>query len=400
MSKRTFAIIAAAAASVFAGCLSAPPPVPQEKAPAAGAAAAAQPAASEADALKTMRELRDAARAAFDSNHPVEALRHLVSLLAVDDESAPEADASRRTERAELARKADAELTAIGARFTMEPTDEWIAEGKQLSGSTRDLAKGSGLKPAVRLVVNYDFGKAVVADAPVRFAFAKGIGDVGASGTTNANGVASASVRSIARVDEPVVIRAVLAVSSRGRTKVFSEVFRDFTYLPSTRTARVVALERTAGADGKAAAAQDYSPLVDAVSRGLSDSGLELLPSDGALDPAGFMAALNGDPSAVAKALSLGGAPAAFLVIAASDCDAPRQMVLQGKAYEIYTAIARATVRVLRSDGSVVDARPQVSARGQAGTPDAAVKAALKAVREAVEKDLRSAAAALKASLD
>ena len=48
----------------------------------------------------------------------------------------------------------------------------------------------------------------------------------------------------------------------------------------------------------------------------------------------------------------------------------------------------------------MVDARPQASVRGQGGTPDAAVQAAFKAAREAVEKDLSAASAQIKSSLD
>lgn len=381
-------------------CVSLPATAPSSASSSATPSSATMPASPVTDALQTMRELRDAARQAFDSNHPIEAVRHLVGLLAVDGEVSPEKDAARRAERAELVRKADAELTAIGARFVLEPTDEWMSGGKQVTGNLRDLAKGGGLKPSVRLVINYDFGKAVVQDAPIRFAFVAGIGELTAAETTDSYGTASAVVRGISRTDAPVVIRATLAVSNRGKTKVFSEVFRDFSFLPSSRAAKVLAFERVIGADKKVRAASDHSPLVDAVSRGLSASGLELIPVDGSLDPASFSAALGGDPTAVGKALSLGGKPASFLAIAASDCDEPRQTVLNGKTYEIYTATVRVTVRILRSDGTVVDARPQASLRAQGGTPDAAIQAAFKAARDAVEADLRAAADKIKSSLD
>lgn len=399
----TLSIIIGAAALILS-CASAP----QERktAQAGGSpAAAASPqrgtaSAGGTDYLQTMRELRDASRAAFDSNHPVEAIRHLVGLLAVDAESPADKDQGRQAERAEIVRKADAEITAIGARFTLEPADEWIVEGKQVTGSVRELAKGTGLRPSVRLVINYDFGKAVVADAPIRFAFADGLGEVTGSADTDSYGVATATVRTVARSDKSAVVRAILAVSNRGKTKVFNEVFRDFAYLPTTRVARVFAYERVVGADKKVRSANDHSPLVDAVSRGLAGSGLEIVQADGALDPAVFTAALGGDSAAVTKALSLGGRPASFLAVALAECDEARQMTLQGKTYDIYTANARATVRLLRSDGSVVDARPQVSVRGQGGNPDAAVQAAFKAAREAVEKDLSSASAQIKSSLD
>jgi len=135
-SVQTMAFFASCAV-FLASCLSAPP-----AAPASGPNGSA---AASKDSLQTMREMRAAAQSAFDSNHPVEALRHLVALLAADGETPPETDPARAAERSELVRRADAELTAIGARFVLEPTDEWVSDGKQMSGNVRDLAKGAGL---------------------------------------------------------------------------------------------------------------------------------------------------------------------------------------------------------------------------------------------------------------
>lgn len=384
--------------SALAACASSPPPST------VGGGRAPQVAAPETrgtDYLQTLRDFAAAAQGAVDSNHPVEAIRHLVGLLAVDGEAPAETDPGRKSERAELARRADAQITALGARLTLEPTEEWVVDGKQTTGNIRELAKGTGLRPSVRLVVNYDFGKAVVADAPIRFAFVDGLGELSGGADTDAYGVASTVVRSVVRQDRPAVIRAVLVVSNRGKSVVFKEVSRDFSYLPPSRVARVYAYERVLGADRQVRSANDHSPLVDAVSRGLRGAGLELVPADGALDPAVFVSALGGDPSAVAQALSLGsGRPASFLAVALAECDEPRQMTFQGKTYEIYTTTARTSVRVLRSDGSVVDSRPGASVRGQGGTPEAALQAAFKAAREAVEADLSAASSRIAAALD
>ncbi len=357
----------------------------------------ASPTPVKADSLLTIRELRDAAVAAFDTNHPIEALRHLVGLLAVHEAEAAESDTARGAERAEIARWAETELTAIGARLTMETSDDWVVDGQQITGSTRDLAKGVGLRASVRLVVNYDFGKAVVADAPLRFGFIEGLGDIDAGATTDSYGAASATVRSVARTDKPVVIRAMLVISNKGKTKAFTEVYRDFTFLPPSRTARVFALERAASL---AEPPRGLSPLVDAVSRGLGTTGLELLPTEGSVDPVVFMAALGGEPEAVKAALNLGGRPAAYLVAALAEYDDARQMVYQDKVYDIFTVDARVSVRLLRSDGSSVISRPQLSVRGQGGTASAAIQAALKLARDAAEQDLKKAAEAIKAALD
>ncbi|HCM28002.1 MAG: hypothetical protein A2Z99_17645 [Treponema sp. GWB1_62_6] len=359
------------------------------------AVVSAVPASAQSAGLLTMRELRAAADEAMDTNHPVEALRHLVALLAVDEESPAGTNAAdpAADERRELARKADAELAAIGARLTLEPMDEWLAGGTQIAGNVRDLAKGAGLMPSARLVVNYDFGKAVVADAPIRFAFADGIGEVTGRSVSDSSGVVSAVVRSVARTDKPVVIRAVLAVTERGKTRVFREVFLDFTYLPAVRAARVMALETASGSQGPAAGAR--SPLVDAVSRGLSRSGVELFPADASSDPqayqAAFLAAFGGSREAVASALAAaasGGRLPSYLVMALAEYEEPRRMVYQGKTYDIYTSNARGQLRIVRSDGSVAASRPALSARGQGGSPEAAIQAALAAIRAQTEKDL------------
>jgi len=170
-----------------------------------------------------MEEAIRASQDAFDTNHPVEAIRHLVGILALDEETPPETDGARKAQRLEYVRRADAKITDIGARFTRGTGDDWVVNGNQKAGNVRELAKGTGIMPQVRLVVNYDFGKAVVADAPIRFAFVDGIGDVTASVTTDSYGLASAVVRRVARTDRPALIRAMLVVSNRGKAGPFTK---------------------------------------------------------------------------------------------------------------------------------------------------------------------------------
>ncbi len=397
---------------LFSSCVSAPVDAapPESGAPALNAAAPDPGAdvsasgdqtgpAGTVDALRTMRELMAAAQAAFDTNHPVEALRHLVAVLALDEEAPAEAEAQRQAERAELVRRADGDMTAIGARLTLEPGDDWLSGGTQKAGSVRDLAKGTGLMPTVRLVANYDYGKSVVADAPIRFAFADGIGEVANQGITDGYGLASAVVRKVARTDRPVVIRAMLVVANRGKSRAFPEVFRDFSYILPGRTARVFALERST--TGNSAADGTRMGLADAVLRGLAATGLDLLPTEAVLDPPLFNAALQGDAQAISRALALGsGQSASYLVLAVVEFDEPRQMVVQGKTYNIFTSNARAQVRILRSDGSAALTRPALAARGQGGTGEAAIQSALSAARAAVEQDLSGAAAAIRTALD
>lgn len=358
--------------------------------------------AQEQDVLTSMESLMQASQDAFDTNHPVEALKHLVGILALNDEASAEIDANRKSRRAELVRRADQKITEIGARLTLEAGDEWIKEdGTQRAGNVRDLAKGGGLMPVVRLVVNYDFGKAVVADAPIRFAFVDGLGDITLTGTTDANGIASTVVRSLSRTDKPVLIRAMLVISNRGKTRVFPEVHRDFAYVLPARTARIFASEGPASAvSANTAVNTGAAPLVDSISRALNGTGLDLLPTESALDPKTFAAALQGDLGAIQRACNLGGTNVSYLVLADVQYDAPRQMVLNGKAYNIFTSTARTQIRIVRSNGTVAITRPIISVKGQGGTEAAAIQSALMEARKAVEQDLAAHVDEIKAALD
>jgi hypothetical protein len=344
-------------------------------------------------ALDTMRELRDAAISAFDANHPMEALQDLVGILALDGEFPAETDRERAEERGELVRSAEGTLTAIASRLTLEPADDWLSAHDQVAGKLRDLSSGSGLQPSVRLVINYDAGKAVVADAPIRFSFLEGKGELVSVADTDSYGRASTTVRSLSRVDRPIVIRAMLVVSSRGAIRPFPEVFRDFTYLPPNRTARLFALERPVGATEAAAGP---SPLADAVSRGLSSTGLEITPVSMDVDSAVFGAVSEGKAPALTAALD----GASYLIIALAEYDEPRQVVNRGRSFNIFSVASRARLRILRSDGSVVASRPVLTSVGRGGTAEAAIQAALAASRSAMEEDLLGAAAEIGRSLE
>ena len=336
-------------------------------------------------ALETMREMDAAAARAFEANHLAEGARHLVAALAVDERAPGEEAEDRRAERAELARKADSILTALEAKLTLEPADAWLQDGAQTAGSTRDLSRGRGRAPSVRLVVNYEAGKAVVADAPIRFAFVDGAGDMTTLVATDEYGLAAATVRSLARADRPAVIRATLVIENRGLAREFPSVVRDFTYLPSSRAARLLAVERRAGAAPSPADAS--APLADAVSRGLAATGLTLLPI--AAEPPGPAGAE--DARAGARRAAAAEADGGWLVVAITEYEEEGRMANRGRSFEIYTVTARTSVRVF-GDGGLAAARPALTSVGRGGSAEAALQAALSASRAAAERDLRGAA--------
>ncbi|WP_041396178.1 hypothetical protein [Gracilinema caldarium] len=352
--------------------------------------------------MTSMESLIQASQNALDTNHPIEALKHLVGILALNDEAKAETDAKRNARRRELVWWADQKITEISARFSMEAGDEWIKEdGTQRSGNIQDLAKGIGIMPVVRLLINYDYGKAVVADAPIHFSFVNGMGDITLTSATDSHGVASTIVRSISRTDKPVLIRAMLVISNRGKTKAFPEIHRDFTYIVPARTARIFASERpadeqSAGSLTMGAAAS----LIDSIGRALNGTGLELLPAASTLDPIIFFAALQGNFEAIQKACTLGGISVSYLVLADIQYDAPRQMVFNGKKYNIFTSTARTLLRIIRSDGRIVIARPLISIKGQGGTESAAIQSALIEARKAIEQDITSHVEEIKLALE
>ncbi|GAB1484447.1 hypothetical protein MASR2M78_32650 [Treponema sp.] len=349
-----------------------------------------------------MYELRDEAQSALDTNHPVEALRHLVGLLALDTDTKAETDTDRANERAELVRSADAKINAIGAALSLEPNDEWLEQGQQVAESMRRLAKGTARMPSARLVANYDFGKSVVADAPIRFSFIDGGGELINQANTDANGSVRTSVRTVAKADAPAVIRAMLVVTNRGKTRTFPEVFLDFSYLLPSRSARVFALERSQFMSSQEVASLQAarSPLLDATLRGLEGSELDLLATDSTTDDKTFNLLMNGDLVSIQKLAFEGPKPVSYLVLSLTEYSKPRQMVLQGKTYDIFTVDAQAQVRVLRQDGSPAFSRPLLRVRGQGGTAESAIQAALELARTAVEKDLRSEVVAIRSALD
>lgn len=263
---------------------------------------------SEIDVLQSMEAWMKASQDAFDTNHPIEALKHLIAIQALHEQTPDEQDPGRKKQRAEFVRRADQKITEFAARFSLEVGDEWLSEsGTVKAGSVRELSKGIGLMPSVRLLINYDFGKAVVADAPIRFFFVDGIGDITMVSTTDANGMASTVIRSISRSDKPLLIRAMLVISHKGKTVSFPNVSRDFAYVLPPQTVRIVAAELPGYAISPPSRPLVLaSPLTDSISRALASSGLDILVSDGELEASAFLAAFQGDLGAVKKTLFAG----------------------------------------------------------------------------------------------
>lgn len=362
-------VVAACSILVCAGCVSTPAATEPGPAPMPGSGTV-RPAST----VDEMKRLLETARTAQDSNHPAEAIRSYVTVLALSRE-----DGS--AEAARLGSQAEAELVRIGNRLSLEPGEGWIGpDGSQAAAASRSVGKEGSLQPAVFLFENFAAAKSPVADAPIRFEFVRGGGVLTTSVSTDIYGRANAI---LSRLDSPsseAVVRAYPAFTVRGFTYAFRNVQRDFSYLPPSNVAKVVALER--GPEG----AVQNPQVLDSVAAILKGAGLVPSPLDGKLLGSGFDRAFGGDPASVrALAASAGASYFAFVV---SEASPARQMEYGGKKYNIFISDCKTTIRIIRDDGTIVFALPLDPVRGQGGTASASVSDAFLKARDALTAEL------------
>jgi hypothetical protein len=112
-----------------------------------------------------------------------------------------------------------------------------------------------------------------------------------------------------------------------------------------------------------------------------------MLPFNAKLAPDAFRKAYGGDKKALTSLGIDSASPyAAFVLVEVAPA---RQMEMNGKKYNIFTASVSANVRLVRSDGTIVYAMPVDGVKGQGGTKEAAVADAYKRARNAVGPELR-----------
>lgn len=346
-------------------------------------AAPAQPAAS--PAVAEMNSYLQKAQDAADSNHLAEAIRSYVTVLALADESpSPESKAKADAAGVELAR--------IGTRLTLEPSSEWMdAKGAQIAGSSRSLGKEGGLSPSVYLFESFGTGKSPVADAPILFQFVKNAGSLVAFVTTDAYGKANTTIAKLGEPGSDAVVRAFPVFKARGKSYAFQSVFRDFAYLPPANVVKILALESSE------LGASDNPRTVDAVAKALKQTGLQILPFNAKLATEDFRRAFAGETKALATFGVDAASPyAAFVLV---EVAAARQMELNGKKYNIYTAAATLSFRLVRSDGSIVYSLPLDGVKGQGGTKEATIADAYKRASEAIGPELQKRLDDLRAAL-
>jgi len=359
-------------------CVSSPAPAPDASAPsqdsqtstaaiAPGAKTmpAATPAATTAQPDAEIDALIGKARESMDANHLAEGIKFYISALA---------KATKAGKRAR-ADEISGTLAAIGTRLTVEPHESWLAtDGSQKTASSRSAARGEGMMPAVYLYESYGYVKSAVPDAFIRFEFVANEGNLTTSVATDSRGLANTSVTAIAAPGKDAVIRAYPVFTAEGYSYAFKNVFRDFSFVAPPNLALVTVLERTP--DG-----ESTNPRVlDAVASALKPLGVEVVPYNGVLASARFNAAFGGDVDSLA-ALA-GSIKAGYFALVSVEVAAPTRMEYGGKVYNIFIANAKATLRIVRADGTVVFAKPKDGIRGQGGTVQAAIDDCLVKVRD------------------
>ena len=372
-------VMSAIVAVSVVSCVSTPATTASD--PQSGGTAATAPAATKAtgqtaaaaDSDAAIDALVGKARASIDANHLAEGIKFYISALA----RATKAD--KRSRADELT----GTLNAIGARLTVEPHESWLSpDGSQKTASSRAAARGEGLMPAVYLYESYGFAKSAVPDAFIRFEFVANDGKLTESVATDAKGLANTSITSMAAPGKDAVVRAYPVFTAEGYSYAFKNVFRDFSFVAPPNLALVAVMEKTP-------AGESANPRVlDAVASSLKPLGVEVVPFNGVLASARFNAAFGGDSSALA-ALA-GSVKAGYFALVHVDVAAPTRMEYGGKVYNIFIANAKATLRIVRLDGTVVFAKPIDGIRGQGGTEQAAIDDCLVKVRDQLSSVISS----------
>ncbi|MBU0928860.1 MAG: hypothetical protein KKA67_14015 [Spirochaetes bacterium] len=379
-----------AAAIALASCVSSPAPAALDESQArvsasdgspapSAASTGAPPSSAVASPDAAIDALVSKARASIDANHLSEGIKFYISALA-------KATAAGKRSRVD---EINGTLSAIGARLTLEPHESWLGpDGSQKSASSRSAARGEGLMPAVYLYESYGYAKSAVPDAFIRFEFISNEGALNASVTTDAKGMANTSISAIAAPGKEATVRAYPIFTSEGYSYAFKTVFRDFSFVAPPNLALVAALERTPSGESA------NPRVLDAVASALKPLGVEVAAFNGVLASERFKAAFGGDAAAL-SALS-GSVKAGFFALVHVDVGAPTRMEYGGKVYNIFIASAKATLRIVRVDGTVVFAQAKDGVRGQGGTEQAAIDDCLVKVREELAAIVSRDSAAIK----
>lgn len=378
-------LAAALAALSFISCVASPAPRPEapvEGVPGLSASPGAGDAAAGQAAAEAVAELEARAEEAFALNRTAEGMRLYVAAMG----------RAHRAGLAEALERLRVKAEALAATLSIEAHESWIAgDGTQVVGDLRALARAQGLMPAAYLYQSYGSAKSPVADATLRFAAVANEAVLTASVSTDAKGLANASVSSVANANEALVIRVFPVFSADGFSFAVSSVYRDFVYAPPPRKAMVAALERSP------AGYRDVPGALDAVAAGLRALGVDAKPISASLPPERFTAAFGGDRTILGSIEQ--GSEAGYYALAYLEVGPASQMQYQGRVYNIFIAEASYALRILRADGSLAHTLSASGIRGQGGSERGALEDAAHKAREALAEAMKAEAPAIASAL-
>jgi hypothetical protein len=327
--------------------------------------------------LPRMKEYWQKYKDMTDQGYLVEGIRQLIDILA---ERRKLQDPPK--DILEIARDAETELTKIGSAIALDCGTEWLdGNGNQVNASTIDVGSGKALQPIVIVTYNMGRGRSLVAGMPVTFEFTKGSGVLTGFVNTNENGQAICSVPKLDAVNQEHIIRASIAITSSGFTRRFQGVEKDFVYVPPTRRATILVLERSS-------LGPSQPPIIlDPVFNRLKGVAFDFSQYDGVLLGDSFTKVFGGDPQAI-QALGVK-KDVSYLVSVLNDCTLVSQVVIDGKKYNLFKSSVTATTRVIRViDGKILYSGVVPGVAGQGGTEEKAVADGFKKAAEEMAKKL------------
>ena len=286
-----------------------------------------------------------------------------------------------------LINEAETTLAKLGSSITMEAGSEWLDENKnQINANTLSLGTKKALQPSIILIYNMGTaGKTLIPGAPIFFKFVKGSGLLTSFVNTNDYGQANCSVAKIDNKNTENIIRSQLIYRESGYTYKFENVKKDFVFTPPSRKATILALEKSKNG------ISDDPVILDSVYNSLKGVAFDFSQYNGVLLGDKFMQVFGGNPKAI-KEMGLK-KDVSYIVMALNDCYYAKQVVLNGKKYNIFKSKTNSTTRIIRvSDGKIMYSASVQGISGQGGNAEKAIFYGLRkssqAMAERLKKDL------------
>jgi len=167
---------------------------------------------------------------------------------------------------------------------------------------------------------------------------------------------------------------------------------REFTYLPPAMTAGVIVYENSEF--GTSASSQT----ADFLGQKLKNIGLDVQPFNASDLEKVFLSAFSGDAASV-RLLSRG-SKISYFALVYTDCYQIKQVSYNGKTFELYTAQAKSTMRIVREDGTLLFTIPLDSVKSDGNSREAAKEKVFKVAREKLLSELDRSLSAIKSSIE